>query len=78
MPKKTAEISPRRPAVIVSLARACRLAEVDYRTLCKAMMSGHFTPDFVTQGEEGRAYVNFDPQRLFDIVDAIKQLKEQN
>mgnify|MGYP001309538269 CR=1 FL=1 len=77
MPKKTAEISPRRPAVIVSLARACRLAEVDYRTLCKAMLAGHFTPDHVTLGEEGRAYVNFDPQRLFDIADAVKRLKEQ-
>lgn len=62
------------PTAIISLARACRLADLDYRVLCRAMAAGHFTPDYVTLGDQGRAYILFQPDRLHDLKAAAEKL----
>ena len=74
MPKTT----PKSPTAIISIARACRLADCDYRTACQVMGAGLFTPDFIQMNDTGgRAFVFFRDDRLIDLQNAIKKLQSE-
>lgn len=66
------------PAPIISIARACRLADCDYRTAVEAMARGLYAPDFVQLSDTAnRAYIFFRDDRLADLQAAIKTLQSE-